>query len=121
MLYVIHKYKKRFESANMDLTHLKILILLAVGGYGCSTIHKTVPFIETCEFRTALSITYSLGAKQRYVGYFARSLHPPPPEVNFGCYYGSGACLGGLKTHVVLGYQWQVFCKQPVQYVPLLN
>ena len=30
------------------------------------------------------------------------------------------ACLGGLKTHVILSYQWQVFCKQPVKYVTLL-
>ena len=59
------------------------------------------------------------GAKQRYVDYFASSLYPQ--EVKFGCYHGSGACLGGSKTHVVLSYQWQVFCKQPVKYVTLLD
>ena len=26
MLYLVHKYKKKFESTNMDLTHSKILI-----------------------------------------------------------------------------------------------
>ena len=26
MLYLVHKYKKRFESTNMDLTHSKIMI-----------------------------------------------------------------------------------------------
>ena len=29
MLYLVHKYKKKFESANMDLTHSKIMICLA--------------------------------------------------------------------------------------------
>ena len=26
MLYLVHKYKKKFESTNMDLTHSKIMI-----------------------------------------------------------------------------------------------
>ena len=26
MLYIVHKYKKKFESTNMDLTHSKIMI-----------------------------------------------------------------------------------------------
>ena len=26
MLYLVHEYKKKFESTNMDLTHLKIMI-----------------------------------------------------------------------------------------------
>ena len=26
MLYLVHKYKKKFESTNMDLTHSKIII-----------------------------------------------------------------------------------------------
>ena len=30
MLYIVHKYKKKFESTNMDLTHSKIMIFLAV-------------------------------------------------------------------------------------------
>ena len=35
MLYLVHKYKKKFESTNMDLTHSKIMIFLAflVRGY----------------------------------------------------------------------------------------
>ena len=53
--------------------------------------------------------TNGLGAKWRYVGYFGSSLHPR--EEKFGCYHGSKACLGDLKSHVVLSYQWQVFCK----------
>ena len=46
MLYIVHKYKKKFESTNMDLTHLYFLILVGfpVRGYACSTIHKIVPF-----------------------------------------------------------------------------
>ena len=27
MLYIVHKYKKKFESINMDLTHLLFLML----------------------------------------------------------------------------------------------
>ena len=34
-----------------------------------------------------------------------------PREEKFGCYHGSKACLGDLKSDVVLSYQWQVFCK----------
>ena len=28
MFYIVHKYKKKFESTNMDLTHVEFLILL---------------------------------------------------------------------------------------------
>ena len=54
MLYLVHKYKKKFESTNMDLTHSKIMIFLAflVRGYGCSTSHTIVPFTIGCKFRT---------------------------------------------------------------------
>ena len=54
MLYQVHKYKKKFESTNMDLTHSKIMIFLAfqVRGYGCSTSHTIVPFTIGCKFRT---------------------------------------------------------------------
>ena len=34
-----------------------------------------------------------------------------PREEKFGCYHGSKACLGDLKSHVVLSYQWPFFCK----------
>ena len=54
MLYLVHKYKKKFESTNMDLTHSKIMIFSSflVRGYGCSTSHTIVPFTKGCEFRT---------------------------------------------------------------------
>ena len=54
MLYLVHKYKKKFESTNMDLTHTKIMIFLAslVRGYGYSTSHTIVPFTIGCKFRT---------------------------------------------------------------------
>ena len=54
MLYLVHKYRKKFESTNMDLTHSKIMIFLAflVRGYGCSTSHTIVPFTIGCKFRT---------------------------------------------------------------------
>ena len=66
---------------------------------------------------TYICIANGLGANQRYVGYFSKSLHPE--EVNSAGYHDSQACFGILKTHVVLSYQWQVFCKQPVKYVTL--
>ena len=46
MLYIGNKYKKKFESTNLDWTYLLFLILLGspVRGYSCSTIHKIVPF-----------------------------------------------------------------------------
>ena len=54
MLYLVHKYKKKFEFTNIDLTHSKIMIYLAflVRGYGCSTSHTIVPFTIDCELRT---------------------------------------------------------------------
>ena len=54
MLYLVHNYKKKFESTNMDLTHSKIMIFLAflVRAYGCSTSHTIVPFTKGCKFRT---------------------------------------------------------------------
>ena len=54
MLYLVHKYKKKFESTNMDLTHSKIMIFPAflVRGYGCSTSYTIVPFTIGCKFRT---------------------------------------------------------------------
>ena len=54
MLYLVHKYKKKFESTNMILTHSKIIIFLAflVRGYGCSKSHTIVPFTKGCKFMT---------------------------------------------------------------------
>ena len=51
MLYLVHKYKKKLESTNMDLTHSKIMIFLAflVSGYSCSTSHTIVPFTIGCK------------------------------------------------------------------------
>ena len=38
---------------------------------------------------------HSVGAKLRYMGYFASLLHPPPPqEEKVGYYFQSGTCLG---------------------------
>ena len=61
MLYLVHKYKKKFESSNMDLTHSKIMIFPAflVMGYGCSTSHKIMPFTICCKFRTFFGHTLS--------------------------------------------------------------
>ena len=54
MLYLVHKYKKRSESTNMDLIHSKIMIFPAflVRGYGCSTSHTIVLFTKGCKLRT---------------------------------------------------------------------
>ena len=54
----------------------------------------------------------SVGAKLRYMGYFASLLHPQDEKV---CYYfQSGKCLGALETHVLLSFLWSIFCKWPV-------
>ena len=34
MLYLVHKYKKKFESTNMDLTHSKIMIFSSFSTWG---------------------------------------------------------------------------------------
>ena len=34
MLYLVHKYKKKFESTNMDLTHSKIMIFSSFSSWG---------------------------------------------------------------------------------------
>ena len=54
MLYIVYKYQKKFESTNMDLTHLYFLFLLGFPfrGYGCSTIHKIVPFSSSFKLMT---------------------------------------------------------------------
>ena len=62
MLYLVHKYKKKFESTNMNLTHLKNMVFFLsflVRGYGCSTSHTIVLFTIGCKFRT-FSVTNSL-------------------------------------------------------------
>ena len=66
MLYLVHKYKKKFESTNMDLTHSKIIFFPAflVRGYGCSTSHTFVLFTIGCKFRTFL-VTHSLAYKNK--------------------------------------------------------
>ena len=66
MLYLVHKYKKKFESTNMNLTHSKIMIFPAflVRGYGCSTSHTIVPFTIGFKFRI-FSVTHSLAYKNK--------------------------------------------------------
>ena len=61
MLYLVHKYKKKFEFTNMDLTHLKIMIFPAflIRGYGCSTSHTIVLFTTGCKYRTFFGHTQS--------------------------------------------------------------
>ena len=67
MLYLVHKYKKKLESTNMDLTHSKIMIFLAflVRGYGCATSHRIVPLTIGCKFRTFFSVRHSLAYKSK--------------------------------------------------------
>ena len=59
MLYLVHKYKKKLESTNIDLTHSKIMIFLAflVRGYGCATSHRIVPLTKGCKFSFFFSHT----------------------------------------------------------------
>ena len=34
MLYIVHKYKKKLESTNMDLTHSQVLIFTSYCSWG---------------------------------------------------------------------------------------
>ena len=54
MLYLVHKYKKKLEYTNMDLTHSKSMIFSSFSseGYGCSISHTIVRFTIGCKFRT---------------------------------------------------------------------
>ena len=54
----------------------------------------------------------SVGAKLRYMGYFASLLHPQEEKV--GYYFQSGTCLGALETHVLLSFLRSIFFKWPV-------
>ena len=85
------------------MTAIYIYMLVLRGG------HFSTWNIKQHFFSAQEDIISGLGAKWRYVGYFASSLHPC--EEKFGCYHGSKACLGDLKSHVVQSYQWQVLCK----------
>ena len=59
MLYIVHKYKKRFESTNMDLTHSLNLVFISLSSKGVcfSTIHKSVQFTTSCKLRTGIGHT----------------------------------------------------------------
>ena len=41
MLYLVHKYKKKFESTNMDLTHSKIMIFSSFSCKGVWFFNKS--------------------------------------------------------------------------------
>ena len=100
------------------LEHLKSIQIVFLSWYEYYTqyIKKRNTYIFADNLSKVKDILFKLaghldglGAKWRYVGYFGSSLHPR--EEKFGCYHDSKACLGDLKSHVVLGYQWQLFCK----------
>ena len=55
---------------------------------------------------------YGLGAKLRYMGYFASLLHPQEEKV--GYYFQSGTCLRALETQFLLSVLLSIFCKWPV-------
>ena len=57
-------------------------------------IHKDKPS-KLCAILTEI---LPLGAKLRYMGYFASLLHPQ--EETPGYYFHSGTCLVALETHV---------------------
>ena len=41
MLYLVHKYKKKLESTNMDLTHSMIMIFSSFCSYGVWLFNKS--------------------------------------------------------------------------------
>ena len=104
-----------FLNIGIEIEDEKICILLRADDIifimGTVDLQSLLSCLNDWSARNGLKINIDngLGAKWRYVGYFGSSLHPR--EEKFGCYHGSKACLGDLKSHVVLSYQWQVFCK----------
>ena len=52
MLYLVHKYKKKFESINMDLTHSKIMIFSSFSSYRVWLFNKSY----NCAFPYRLQI-----------------------------------------------------------------
>ena len=60
MLYVVHKYKKKFESTNIDLTHSLILIFTSffqLGGMVDQQFIKNVPLSTSCKRRIVFGHT----------------------------------------------------------------
>ena len=55
---------------------------------------------------------FSVGAKLRYMGYFASLLHPPGRKS--WLLFSVKDMSWGLKTHVLLSFLWSIFCKWPV-------
>ena len=55
---------------------------------------------------------HSLGAKLRYMGYFASLLHPPGRKS--WLLFSVRDMSGALETHVLLSFLWSIFCKWPV-------
>ena len=44
-----------------------------------------------------------------------------PKDEKLGYYFQLRTCLGVLETHVLLRFQWSIFCKWPVINVTLLT
>ena len=68
---------------------------------------------------TASNDRVSVGAKLRYMGYFASLLHPQVEKV--GYYFQSGTCLRALESLVLLSFLWLIFYKWPVINVTPTN
>ena len=77
------------------------------------TTYKCILVIRTEIVRSKVGIikgdSNSVGAKLRYIGYFASLFHPQEEKVDY--YFQSGTCLGALETHVLLCFLWSIFCK----------
>ena len=57
-------------------------------------------------------VTNSVGAKLRYMGYFASLLHPPGRKS--WLLFSVRDMSGASETHVLLIFLWSIFCKWPV-------
>ena len=69
------------------------------------SFHPNFHFYTQLNSKSLYSLN-SVGAKLRYMGYFASLLHPQ--EEKFGYYFQSGKCLGALETHVLLSFCGQL-------------
>ena len=49
MLYLVHKYNKKFESTNMDLSHSKIMIFSSFSSYGGMVVQQVIQLCQTLQ------------------------------------------------------------------------
>ena len=67
MLYLVHKYKKKFESTNMDLTHSNIMIFFQLFYLGGMVVEQVIQLCRSLYVANLglFSVTHSLAYKNK--------------------------------------------------------